>query len=353
MARTSGKERLERSIERRKRLNRERARRFYENRKKKRSPSFNRQTKKRLLEKVRKILPSTPEKKASIVKSLLESPNSRQILIESGHVNTEKDTHEQQRISTVTSAINNVREAITTIKHKRNSDARVAETTTNWTYLTRKTRNDAVPEERKLAFNFWSDKGISRPTGNKRDISRLRVGPRQYIEHEKQILEKTQTEVFLAFKQMYPNIEIGQRKLQLISKETSPGEMFEYFIHLLESYPAHQFRANWQNAELKKLIDNLPLGHVCCIHDYSENYSCQHQDQIQSLYYGQVQVSIHVTVMHRHAIKEIDGEESTPDDPAVITEHLYVISPDTKHDSHSVHNCRSHLAVFEGHRMCC
>ena len=28
--------------------------------------------------------------------------------------------------------------------------------------------------------------------------------------------------------------------------------------------------------------DHLPLQHSCCIHDYSENYSCTSQDQLQS-----------------------------------------------------------------------
>lgn len=51
------------------------------------------------------------------------------------------------------------------------------------------------------------------------------------------------------------------------------------------------------------------LCKVCCINDYSQNYSCQHLDQIQSIYYEQTQASIHVTILHtiRHASSEIDG----------------------------------------------
>lgn len=33
-------------------------------------------------------------------------------------------------------------------------------------------------------------------------------------------------------------------------------------------------------------------------------------------------------------------EESTTQDNSVVTERLYVISSDIKHDSHSVHKCR-------------
>ena len=36
----------------------------------------------------------------------------------------------------------------------------------------------------------------------------------------------------------------------------------------------------------------------------------------------------------------MDGVESTIEDPVIITEHIFVISPDTKHDHHSVHRVR-------------
>ncbi len=36
----------------------------------------------------------------------------------------------------------------------------------------------------------------------------------------------------------------------------------------------------------------------------------------------------------------VDGIESTDENPFVITEHLFVISPDCKHDHHSVHSAR-------------
>ena len=62
------------------------------------------------------------------------------------------------------------------------------------------------------------------------------------------------------------------------------------------------------------------------------------QNQLQSLYFSQTQVSIHVTVLHRHALRDKDGGES--EKPVIITEHLFVISKDCKHDHHSVHRAR-------------
>ena len=69
-------------------------------------------------------------------------------------------------------------------------------------------------------------------------------------------------------------------------KETSPGEIFNHLKSLLELFPAHQFRANWQHAQMTSLVENLPIDHFCSVHDYSENYSCQHQDQLQTLYFS-------------------------------------------------------------------
>ena len=98
-----------------------------------------------------------------------------------------------------------------------------------------------------------------------------------------------------------------KRKLQLVVKETAPGELFQFLKSLLKGFPLHQFRASWQHEQLGRLLDNLPQDHVCCIHDYSENFSCSYQNQVQSLYFSQTQASIHVTVLHRHALQDIDG----------------------------------------------
>ena len=67
---------------------------------------------------------------------------------------------------------------------------------------------------------------------------------------------------------------------------------------------------------------------------------------MQSQYYSQTQASIHVTVLHRHAIKDVDGVDSTLEEPVIVTEHIFVISPDTKHDHHSVHQVRKLVAEY-------
>ena len=100
-----------------------------------------------------------------------------------------------------------------------------------------------------------------------------------------------------------------KRGLKIVTKISKAGEMFAYFKTLLDSFPAHQFRANWQQEQMKRTINNLPPGHICCVHDYSENYSCRYQDQIQTLYFAQSQASIHVTILHRHELQEKERAE--------------------------------------------
>lgn len=43
--------------------------------------------------------------------------------------------------------------------------------------------------------------------------------------------------------------------------------------------------ARLQREQLDSLLENLPLGHVVCVHDYSEGYACRKQDETQSEYF--------------------------------------------------------------------
>ena len=85
----------------------------------------------------------------------------------------------------------------------------------SWTYTNRKTRSDAItPDTKKRIYEFWCKPGISRPTGNKADIKRVRIGPKIYSSHMTHILEKTQTDVYLDFIGENPSIKIAQRMFE-------------------------------------------------------------------------------------------------------------------------------------------
>ena len=121
-------------------------------------------------------------------------------------------------------------------------------------------------------------------------------------------------------------------KLMLVTKETNPREMFRYMKYLLETFPSHQHRANWQSEQYRNIVKNLPIDHAVCVHDYSENYRCSDRTEIQSNYFHRDEVSIHVSILHRHAILEVDGVDSTPESPVKVNEQVFVVSPDLDHD---------------------
>ncbi|CAC5393263.1 unnamed protein product [Mytilus coruscus] len=139
----------------------------------------------------------------------------------------------------------------------------------------------------------------------------------------------------------YTNVKVKGdkmiRKLVLVRKSSSPTEMFQYLKKLLETFPAHQFRAYWQSKRMKSLVENLPIGHCVTVHDFSENYKCTEQNEIQSSYFQKLEVSLHVTILHRHSVLEYDGKDSTAEEPNIVTEQFFVISPDQKHDHHYTH----------------
>lgn len=137
-----------------------------------------------------------------------------------------------------------------------------------------------------------------------------------------------------------------KKKLMLVKKKTSPVELFEYFKEVLHSYTEHQFSAVWQHEQLAALKTNLPTGHCLVIHDFSENYRCIEKQELQSTYFGKTEVSVHVSVIYRHAVSEYDGMEENE----VITELFYTISPDQTHDhyfvSHVQREIKRHLDMI-------
>ena len=95
----------------------------------------------------------------------------------------------------------------------------------------------------------------------------------------------------------------------------------------------------------KTLIDNLPIDHAVCVYDFSESYKCSDQREIQSSYFQKTEVSIHVTILYRHSILEKDGINSSPENPKLIREQFFVISPDTQHDRSFTQYCQKQISA--------
>lgn len=67
---------------------------------------------------------------------------------------------------------------------------------------------------------------------------------------EEQCLDENASKVKWQAFEYRTNDATNQRKLFLATKETSPGEMFNYLKSLLKSFPSHQFCANWQHQQI-------------------------------------------------------------------------------------------------------
>ena len=114
-----------------------------------------------------------------------------------------------------------------------------------------------------------------------RECDRCGVNNRELLNEEKDVSHNAP----LVTWQKFEYVPLGQtqdgqekKKLQLVKKKTTPGVMFDNLKSLLRDFSSHQFRASWQSKQMKDLIEHLPPEHVCCIHDYSENYSCTSQN---------------------------------------------------------------------------
>lgn len=96
--------------------------------------------------------------------------------------------------------------------------------------------------------------------------------------------------------------------------------MFRYFIEILSKFSGHVFRSKWQADQLKCIKSKLPQNEAICIHDFSENYSCKDKIEIQSSYFQKTEVSIHVSIIYRHRIQELDGQSDSDAESDLIEE---------------------------------
>ena len=84
----------------------------------------------------------------------------------------------------------------------------------SWLATKRKVRADAIEEDvKEIVYDYWTHQA-SRPTGDKNDVLQSRTGKKQYVQHARHILEKSQTDAFIEFKGLHPETKIKQRKFE-------------------------------------------------------------------------------------------------------------------------------------------
>ena len=212
--------------------------------------------KKRGTDKVRHALPGTPSKKAEILKTVINSPRTRKLLEDEGLIKTP----EEQKESTALKALaEDITEGLENIKRSGSNEKRAAFNAfknlafgknvkksrakkslskliklnekrfghaikqrekilkgeiPSWLHTKRKIHCDAITEENaKIVYDYWNQIA-SRPTGDKKDTLKQRIGKNEYIRHARHVLEKTQTEAYMEFCTLHPEIKIKQRKFE-------------------------------------------------------------------------------------------------------------------------------------------
>lgn len=96
----------------------------------------------------------------------------------------------------------------------------------------------------------------------------------------------------------------------------------------LKPLAEHIFVASWQQDQFSKLQKRVPEGCVLLNMDFSENFMCVSQNEVQTAHWGHEQVTIHPTVAYYQCQKE--GCEET------VIESLIFITDDKQHDAHAV-----------------
>ena len=148
----------------------------------------------------------------------------------------------------------------------------------------------------------------------------------------KGILHQRKNTTIAWYKWKYVTVEkdgVMKRCISCIPQDTSFQDFLTEVMKDLETYPSHHFRAQWQADQLKKCIANLPENHAVFVMDYAENYSCRYQNEVQTAFWDQMQVTIHPVMVYYHKVI---------DDKKVLVKHSVIgISDDTKHDADGVH----------------
>ena len=115
---------------------------------------------------------------------------------------------------------------------------------------------------------------------------------------------------------------IEKKQWSLEVKQTIFSDFLDIFIHSLNCFRGHVFRANHQYAQLRQLKKTLPENEMILWLDFAENYAIKYEDEIMSYHWTQRQITVHPVVAY---IPEVNQE--------LQTENLCFLSDDIVHDT--------------------
>lgn len=117
-----------------------------------------------------------------------------------------------------------------------------------------------------------------------------------------------------------------ERKQVLVDKAGSLKHLIDELCKEVNFLSKHLFVAEWQYRQFNYISKHIPKSWLVTIADFSENYRCTAQYEIQSAYYNYHQVTVHPMLAYYNC----------PDCTEVVQESVVFISDDLDHDPAAV-----------------
>ena len=90
------------------------------------------------------------------------------------------------------------------------------------------------------------------------------------------------------------------RRMKIVNQEKSKADFEKEFVEEIAKFIEHSTRIKEQfkaQRTLKQRLQEGLLGHVYIHLDFAEDYRCRCQEEIQSAYWSQTQITLHLAVI--------------------------------------------------------
>ena len=91
----------------------------------------------------------------------------------------------------------------------------------------------------------------------------------------------------------------GKEKMRVVDTELQKEAFIELMKQTYKDFANHIKKVVEQYKAVKQMKERLPENHVLVQMDFSENYSCQNLEEVQSAYWNATAVTLHPTVIYK------------------------------------------------------
>ena len=88
------------------------------------------------------------------------------------------------------------------------------------------------------------------------------------------------------------------KKMKIVTETLNRSEFLKRIIDDVHNFRSHVFHISCQFKGQRNLKENLPSNHTYIHMDFAKDYKCRSQNEVQSAYWGQTQVTIHPVLMY-------------------------------------------------------